>query len=246
MVDVAQGPYERLGVLAKQSVQVADGLVHHELFTMQGLLTILWHGPPDAEHAVVAVGGAMGGLLGPSDGLYQALGARFADEGIATLRVSYRAPNDLGRCVHDALAAADVAARQGARRFVTIGHSFGGAVAVQLGMAMGDFTAGVVTLATQSAGCEDAEGLADTPMLLSTAPRTRSSRRSPARSCTSSPAATANSSSCPARGICCPGPATSCASAWGPGCRSDSAPDQVVGSARTRRNARNPMMPPTA
>ena len=92
--------------------------------------------------------------------------ARFADEGIATLRVSYRAPNDLGRCVHDALAAADVAARQGARRFVTIGHSFGGAVAVQLGMAMGDFTAGVVTLATQSAGCEDAEGLADTPMLL--------------------------------------------------------------------------------
>ena len=33
-------------------------------------------------------------------------------------------------------------------------------------MAMGDFTAGVVTLATQSAGCEDAEGLADIPMLL--------------------------------------------------------------------------------
>lgn len=166
MGEQPQGPYERLGVLAKQSVQVADGLVHHELFTMQGLLTILWHGPPDAEHAVVAVGGAMGGLLGPADGLYQDLGVRFADEGIATLRVSYRAPNDLGRCVHDALAAADVAARQGARRFVTIGHSFGGAVAVQLGMAMGDFTAGVVTLATQSAGCEDAEGLADTPMLL--------------------------------------------------------------------------------
>lgn len=166
MGEQPQGPYERLGVLAKQSVQVADGLVHHELFTIQGLLTILWHGPPDAEHAVVAVGGAMGGLLGPADGLYQDLGARFADEGIATLRVSYRAPNDLGRCVHDALAAADVAARQGARRFVTIGHSFGGAVAVQLGMAMGDFTAGVVTLATQSAGCEDAEGLADIPMLL--------------------------------------------------------------------------------
>lgn len=160
------GPYERLGVLAKQSVQIDEQLVHHELFTMQGLLTILWHGPPDAEHAVVAVGGAMGGLLGPADGLYHDLGVRFAAEGVATLRVSYRAPNDLNRCVHDALAAADIAARQGARRFVTVGHSFGGAVAVQLGMAMGEFTAGVVTLATQSAGCEDAEGLADVPLLM--------------------------------------------------------------------------------
>ncbi len=161
-----QGPYERLGVLAKQSVEIGDGLVHHELFTMQGLLTILWHGPPDAERAVVAVGGAMGGLLGPADGLYHDLGVRFAAEGIATLRVSYRAPNDFNRCVHDALAAADVAARQGARRFVTVGHSFGGAVAVQLGMAIGDYAAGVVTLATQSAGCEDAEGLGETPLLL--------------------------------------------------------------------------------
>jgi pimeloyl-ACP methyl ester carboxylesterase len=59
-----------------------------------------------------------------------------------------------------------VAARQGARRFVTVGHSFGGAVAVQLAMALGDHAGGVVTLATQSAGCEDAEGLAQTPMLL--------------------------------------------------------------------------------
>lgn len=165
MADV-QGPYERLGVLARQSVEIAPGLVHHELFTFQGLLTVLWHGPPDAERAVVALGGAMGGLLGPAGGLYHDLGQRFAADGIATLRVSYRSPNDFGRCVHDALAAADIAARQGARRFVTMGHSFGGAVAVQLGMAMGDFTAGVVTLSTQSAGCEDAEGLADTPLLL--------------------------------------------------------------------------------
>lgn len=160
------GPYERLGVLARQSVRVTDDLRHIELFTMQGLLTILWHGPQDADRAVIAVGGAMGGLLGPADGLYHDLGTRFAADGIATLRVAYRAPNDFGRCVHDALAAADVAARQGATRFVTVGHSFGGAVAVQLGMAMGEYTRGVVTLATQSAGCEDAEGLGDTPLLL--------------------------------------------------------------------------------
>lgn len=161
-----EGPFERLGVLAHQQVAVTPGLVHHELFTLQGLLTILWHGPPDAERAVVAVGGAMGGLLGPAHGLYHDLGESFAGDGIATLRISYRKPNDFQRCVHDALAAAAIAARQGARRFVTVGHSFGGAVAVQLGMAMGEFTAGVVTLATQSAGCEDADQLAGIPMLL--------------------------------------------------------------------------------
>ena len=49
---------------------------------------------------------------------------------------------------------------------MTGGHSFGGAVAVRAGMAMGEWTKGVVTFATQSAGCEDAEGLAGTPMLL--------------------------------------------------------------------------------
>jgi hypothetical protein len=108
----------------------------------------------------------MGGLLGPASGLYQDLGVDFAERGIATLRVSYRRPNDFETCVHDALAAADLAARRGARRFVTVGHSFGGAVAVQLGMAMGEFTAGVVTLSTQSAGCEDAEGLEGVPLLL--------------------------------------------------------------------------------
>jgi alpha/beta superfamily hydrolase len=160
------GPYEKLGVLARQSVTITPTLRHVELFTMQGLLTALWHGPLDAEEIVIAVGGAMGGLLGPAGGLYHDLGERFAADGIATVRVSYRKPNDLPRCVHDALAIADLAARQGGRRFVTMGHSFGGAVAVQLGMAMGEHTAGVVTLSTQSAGCEDAGGLAGTPMLL--------------------------------------------------------------------------------
>ncbi len=162
----AATPYERLGVIARQSVEVAPGFRHVEAYTMEGLLTVLWHGPPDADRAVIALGGAMGGLLGPAEGLYHDWGEAFADQGIATFRVGYRRPNDLGRCVHDALAVADIAARQGARRFVAMGHSFGGAVAVQLGMALGDHCGGVVTFATQSAGCEDAEGLAGTPLLL--------------------------------------------------------------------------------
>jgi len=63
-------------------------------------------------------------------------------------------------------AAADLAGRRGARRFVTMGHSFGGAVAVQAGAVLGEHCRGVVTLATQSAGCEVAPELGDTPLLL--------------------------------------------------------------------------------
>src|SRR3546814_6375170 len=79
--------------------------------------------------------------------------------GISVLRAGWRRPNDLDLCTLDMLAAADLAARAGATRFVTGGHSFGGAIAVRAGMAMGDWTRGVLTFATQSAGCEEAGGL---------------------------------------------------------------------------------------
>jgi predicted esterase len=46
-----------------------------------------------------------------------------------------------------------------------MGHSFGGAVAVRVGVVM-DEVAGVVTFATQSAGCEVAAGLRGRPLLL--------------------------------------------------------------------------------
>jgi len=155
-----------LRVLARQQVRVGPDIVHHEWYTMSGLLTMLWHGDPAADRVVVACGGAMGGLLGPADGLYHRLGERFAADGIATIRLSYRRPNDLPDCVEDLLVAAATAARQGARRIVTVGHSFGGAVALQAGIAMGSTCAGVVTLSTQSAGCEQAHLLGDTPLLL--------------------------------------------------------------------------------
>jgi len=147
-------------------VAIAARLEHLEVFTMGGMLTLLWHGTGDEDRVVVACGGAMGGLLGPADGLYHDLGTTLAAEhGIATVRVSYRRPNELDDCVHDVLAALELAVRRGARRAVTVGHSFGGAVAVRAGVLADDLVAGVVTLATQSAGCEVAEGLTGRPVL---------------------------------------------------------------------------------
>ena len=159
-------PLDQLEAIARQEVRITPALSHVEVFTMRGLLTVLWHGPRDASSVVVACGGAMGGLLGPADGLYHDLGVSFGEQGIGMLRVGWRRPNDIDLCRLDLLAAADLAARNGAERFVTVGHSFGGAVAVQAAVAMGEWAAGVVTLATQSAGCEAASELGDVPLIL--------------------------------------------------------------------------------
>ena len=162
-----RSPLELLETLAREEVIVGPDLRHLEIYTMRGLLTILWHGPTDADKVVLMSGGGMGGLLGPAGGLYHDLGVQFAAEGIGTMRVGYRKPNDLVRCVHDVVAAGDLASRAGAERFVTVGHSFGGAVAIQAGMVLGQHCAGIVTLSTQSAGCEDASQLSDdVPVLL--------------------------------------------------------------------------------
>jgi alpha/beta superfamily hydrolase len=165
--DGGGSPLEQLGLLAMQAVEVADGLDHLELYTTGGLLTLLWHGPAEAEHVVVCVGGAMGGVLGPAESMYHRLGRALGEQGIGVLRVGYRTPNDLDRCVHDTLAVLELAARHGARRFATVGHSFGGAVAIQAAAHLDADTApAVVTLATQSAGCEAAELLAGRSLLL--------------------------------------------------------------------------------
>ncbi|MFZ4812079.1 MAG: alpha/beta hydrolase [Ilumatobacteraceae bacterium] len=167
----ATTPIEALGVIANQDVMITDGLRHLELFTMRGLLTLLWHEPVEGSvvqpAALVLCGGAMGGLLGPADGLYHRLGTEWAARGVPTIRVSYRKPNDLDACCIDVAAAVQFAVGGGgAERVVVMGHSFGGAVAVRVGVGLHEMVAGVVTFATQSAGCEVAGGLEGRPLLL--------------------------------------------------------------------------------
>ena len=159
-------PLDSLGVLASQAVSIDHDLEHLELFTGAGLLTVLWHGDRSAAEVAVCVGGALGGTLGPDGGVYHRLGRQLAAGGRGLLRVGYRRPNDLAACVHDILAVMELAVRHGAERLVTIGHSFGGAVAIQ-GAAHFPASAvpGVVTLATQSGGCEPVEHLGDRSLL---------------------------------------------------------------------------------
>ena len=153
-------PLEQLRTMAAVETMLTENLRHIEVYTMDGLLSLFWHGPSEAQDVVLACGGAMGGVLGPADALYQDLGVSLGESGVGTIRIGYRAPNDTAKCVHDLIAAADLATRSGAQRFITMGHSFGGAPALQAAVILQEHCAGVITLATQSAGCEPAEDLA--------------------------------------------------------------------------------------
>lgn len=156
-----------LQVLARTSAELAPGIEHVEVYTPHGLLTVFSHRPNGgAGAAIVTCGGAMGGVLGPGHALFHRLGATWPDRGVGVYRVGYRMPNDLDRCAHDVACAVEMAVDDGAERVVVMGHSFGGAVAVRVAVVMTTEVAGVVTFATQSAGCEVAGALAGRPLLL--------------------------------------------------------------------------------
>lgn len=160
---------EALHPLAATEVEVTPTFRHREIYTRRGLLTVLTHEPPPARAlpaAIVACGGALGGTLGPGHALYHALGERWAARGVRFVRVGYREPNNLDLCAHDLASGVELARDAGAGRVVVMGHSFGGAVAVRCAVIMPLSVVGVVTFATQSAGCEVAGALDGRPLLL--------------------------------------------------------------------------------
>lgn len=163
-------PLARTEVTLVQSAPGQASLLHREVYTSRGLLTVFRHQPPvgvsSVRAAIVACGGAMGGVLGPGRGLYLRLGERWAARGVEVVRVGYRQPNNLDLCAHDLACGVEIARDAGAEHVVVMGHSFGGAVAVRTAVIMPVCVAGVVTFATQSAGCEVAGALGGRPLLL--------------------------------------------------------------------------------
>ena len=141
---------------------LAPAVASIEVVTLAGIVICLRHaGAGDGdEAAVLFCGGALGGLSGPM--------RVFERTATATggIRLHYRRPGELDDCVNDVLLLAHLLERTGATRFVLVGHSFGGAVAIAAGVALGGACAGVATLATQVPGAEDVAQLAGTPLLL--------------------------------------------------------------------------------
>ena len=165
---IAPTPLDALQIMASQQVMLNPGLRHVEMYTMRGLLSLLWHEPAGNPRnvGVVMGGGAMGGMLGPGDSLFHVLGEELVARNIPSLRVGWRKPNDLDACCLDMASAVQLMIGSGADTVVTMGHSFGGAVAIRTAVGLAEMVSGVVTFATQSAGCEIAGGLQGRPLLM--------------------------------------------------------------------------------
>lgn len=136
-----------------------------ELWSPGGVVLGLLAGPREAAAGVLFVGGAVGGFGGPAGRVYHELAERLADAGIASLRLHCRVPSEVEVCVQDALVALAWWREQGMGRVVLVGHSLGGATVLTTG-ALVTGVAGVVALASQTAGTELADRLDGVPVLL--------------------------------------------------------------------------------
>ena len=139
-----------------------EGLV---LRTSRGDIPAIRHAAPDSTRAVVWVCGARGGFGGPASGLYAELSEEFTGQGITSLRMDYREPNNIQECALDLVAGVNFLRATGYGPAVVVGHSFGGAVVIA-GAAFSDHVAGVVSLSPQTYGAQGAGMLSPTPLLV--------------------------------------------------------------------------------
>lgn len=136
-----------------------------EIETDRGTTTCRYYGAETALAGLVLVGGTGGGFDTPARGLYPRLAQDLKNDRISTLRVRYRHPTDLVESTVDAILGMRYLESQGLRALGLVGHSLGGAVAVQ---AAADDPAVrvVVAIATQSAGTEPVADLAGRAAIL--------------------------------------------------------------------------------
>jgi len=113
---------------------------------------------------VLCVSGAIGGYDGPAT-LYARLGLEMPRRGLSVARMNYRVPNDFGECLLDTLAALTFLKGIGHQRAGLIGHSFGGAVAINAGT-LSEVVTTVIAISSQLAGAHVVGDLQPKPLLL--------------------------------------------------------------------------------
>jgi fermentation-respiration switch protein FrsA (DUF1100 family) len=144
---------------------VFQGVAALRFRTDGGVFDGLFHEAPPGNAAVIWVGGAADGVDGPAGGLYPRLAGRLTRNGIASLRLSYRHPNDLDACALDALVGVVYLESLGRTRVALVGYSFGGAVAITAGVETPNVVA-VATLSSQNHGAGAVGYLSPRPLLL--------------------------------------------------------------------------------
>jgi pimeloyl-ACP methyl ester carboxylesterase len=132
--------------------------------TTRGAIPLMLHSAQEKGRAVLCVSGAIGGFDGPSM-LYPRLGLEMPRRGLTIARLDYREANEFGECLVDAMAALTFLSGIGHERVALIGHSFGGAVAINAGTLSAN-VATVIALSSQLAGAHVVGDLAPKPLLL--------------------------------------------------------------------------------
>ena len=141
---------------------IGEGLKFH---TNRGEFSGIIHRAEEATGAVIWVCGARGGFVGPGPGSYANLSEKLVDQGITSLRLDYRFPNDLLECVLDLLSGVNYLKEDGYGPVVVAGHSFGGAVVIAAG-ANSSHIKGVISLSPQTHGAGMAGQLAPRKLLV--------------------------------------------------------------------------------
>ena len=134
------------------------------LRTTRGVIPVVMHAAENASRAVLCVSGAIGGFDGPAM-LYARLGLRFPRRGWAVARMNYREPKKFDECLLDTLATLTFLKGMKHERAALIGHSFGGAVAINVGT-LSPVVTTVVAVSSQLAGAHVVSELAPKPLLL--------------------------------------------------------------------------------
>jgi pimeloyl-ACP methyl ester carboxylesterase len=132
--------------------------------TTRGPIPLVMHASAEKGRAALCVCGAIGGFDGPAM-LYPRLGLEMPKLGITIARLNYRQPNEFGECLVDALAGVTFLAGIGHQRVTLIGHSFGGAVAINAGTIAPAVT-NVIALSSQLGGAHGVGDLSPKPLLL--------------------------------------------------------------------------------
>jgi pimeloyl-ACP methyl ester carboxylesterase len=121
-----------------------------QLCTTRGNIPIIVHAGETPGRAVLCISGAIGGYDGPGM-LYARLGLELPRLGITVARLNYRMPNEFGECVLDTMAGLTFLRGLQYERAALIGHSFGGAVAINAGT-LAQMVTTVVAISSQLAG----------------------------------------------------------------------------------------------
>lgn len=153
-----------LQLISARTRKLEQGQTEVIITTSNGNIRGILH-PAKGEAGVIWVCGALGGLDGPSFGIFRILSDELVSEGITSFRLDYRFPGDLGECVTDVVAGAHYLGELDVARVALVGHSFGGAVVIQAGILSARVQA-VVGLSSQTYGATGVEQLSPKPLLL--------------------------------------------------------------------------------